>query len=75
MDPDALAQAATRYADPGELAALTAATEARLQWRARRGFKVCETCHEAKRVTAFGQHSRNRDGLRRACRACRSTSE
>jgi hypothetical protein len=42
----------------------------RLAWRQGRGHKVCDSCREAKRPAAFGQESRNTDGLARRCLKC-----
>lgn len=46
--------------------------QARLEWRRRRGFKVCDRCKQPKKPAEFGQHSREPDGLRRECKACRT---
>jgi hypothetical protein len=34
--------------------------------------KTCTTCKESKDESNFGPHKRNKDGLREACRPCRS---
>lgn len=70
---DRLREAAARYADsPEEIERLVASAKERLKWRIRRGHKVCSRCHEAKHVAAFGMDSRERDGLHRVCRRCRT---
>lgn len=45
---------------------------ARLAWRRARSGKICSTCAEAKPLAAFGRDSRERDGLNRACKLCKS---
>ena len=73
-DLDATLRAeAEKYADsPEEVERLVELARARLSWRLRRGHKVCDRCKEQKPVTSFGVDSRERDGLRRICRSCRS---
>lgn len=45
----------------------------RLAWRKRRSGKECARCGERKPLSAFGRDTRERDGLHRLCRGCRST--
>ena len=72
LDGLLLSLVAQRYdGDEEEARQVYESTLRRIAWRAGRGFKVCETCHERKRPTAFGTHSREPDGLRRQCRLCR----
>jgi hypothetical protein len=68
---DRVAAVTARYDGPdNEAARLTADALRRLEWRRRRGGKVCPACGEAKPVSAFGPRTDAPDGLRSACRPC-----
>ncbi|QPX62398.1 hypothetical protein SEA_WARDA_68 [Arthrobacter phage Warda] len=70
-----VARVAARYdSGNGEAEALTAQALARLAQRRRHSGKTCERCKEDKPLSAFSIDSRNPDGLRRYCRACRSAA-
>ena len=54
---------------------LAASVVRRLHYRQARSGKRCERCGEAKPLSAFSTHSRNRDGLRHYCRICANAAE
>jgi hypothetical protein len=65
---------ADRYGDDDEeREALRVRTLARLDELRRLGGKVCPRCEERKPLDAFGVDRREKDGLYRACRACRAS--
>lgn len=68
---DSLDAVCAKYDDGGgEAEALRVQAFRRLQWRRRRGGKVCSRCGEVKPVREFGPHGGASDGLQPACRAC-----
>lgn len=74
MTPEGLvAAAAARWDDSG--GALTSEALDALARRQAGAGKVCGACGEKKRLGAYGRDSRERDGLRRTCRACISARD
>lgn len=65
---DRLQEHAAPYTEPD--VDLVERARRRLEWRRRRGFKVCARCSERKPASGFGVDSSRRDGLRRYCRVC-----
>lgn len=63
--------AARADGDPEEAARLMESIRRRIEWRERRGHKVCARCKEAKRPTAFGIDATRIDGLSVYCRRCK----
>ncbi|QIN94467.1 hypothetical protein SEA_KAYLISSA_69 [Arthrobacter phage Kaylissa] len=76
-DPaDLIARVAARYdSGNGEAEALTAQALARLAQRRRYSGKTCQTCREAKPLSAFGVSVREPDGLNPTCKPCRNAYE
>lgn len=68
---DRLTARAEAYAEETDPAKLADAVRRRLDWRLRRGFKVCGSCGLRKPVSAFGRDASRRDGLEVRCRLCR----
>lgn len=63
------------YADsPGERQALREYVERALDYRRRHSGKECPKCNETKPLSAFGADSKEKDGLRHVCNACRRAS-
>lgn len=70
-----LAAICAKYDDGGgEAEQLRRDTSRRLEWRRRRGGKVCARCSEGKPLRAFGADASRRDGLAVYCRECRSAA-
>lgn len=68
---DLLAAIAARYdGQDNEAARLEAGARRRLEYRRRHSGKSCDRCRETKALSAFSRDSREKDGLRRYCRAC-----
>ncbi len=73
---DALLSLTAKYDDGNdEGAKLASEALRRLEWRRRRGGKVCSRCSEGKPLAAFGADSSRDDGLAFYCRACRSAEK
>jgi hypothetical protein len=70
---DALLSLTAKYDDGNdEGAKLASEALRRLEWRRRRGGKVCSRCADAKPLEAFGPDARKGDGLDDRCRQCAS---
>lgn len=68
---DALDAVCAKYDDGGgEAEALRAAAFRRLQWRRRRGGKVCSQCGADRPLSEFGPRYDTADGKRTVCRPC-----
>lgn len=69
--PRELARIAAQLVDdPAEAEAAAERALLRLEWRRRRGSKVCPACGEQLPASSFGPDARKRDGLRGSCRPC-----
>jgi hypothetical protein len=70
VTPTTPAEARVAAKAAGYDAELVPTTLAALRRRQATSGKVCRTCDEFKRLSAFGADSRRRDGLKYTCREC-----
>lgn len=71
VGPDELRRLATDFLG-GDDEGFVDAVLRRLATRQASAGKTCASCGIEKPLSAFGRDSRNRDGLHRVCRLCRS---